>query len=314
VKINTGWDTGPATSYETLGSTLYGANYEIGTPTGTPAGQQILIETDSATGLPLIYADLAAASGATISALRLAVQTQKLLERDARSGTRYTEMLRAHFGVTPEDARLQRPEYIGGGLTPINTQAIPQTSATSGDSALAALGAAATLTGQHHFKYNATEHGFIIGIMNIRAELTYQQGLHRMWTRTTRYDHYFPVFAHLSEQAVRNDEIYLDNAGLDGNTFGYQERWAEYRYKPSRISGLFRSGATGSLDAWHSAQNFSTRPNLNASFMEDTPPFARNLAAGTDANGAKFLVDMLFRVTNTRAMPMYSVPGDMDRF
>lgn len=266
---------------------------------------------------PQIFADLSAATGATINALRLAVQTQRLLERDARSGTRYTELLRAHFGVTPEDTRLQRPEYIGGGRTSIQTQAIPQTSATGltgGTSSLGSLGAAATAADQHSFSYNATEHGYIIGLIHATADLTYQQGLHRMWTRSTRYDFYWPAFAHLGEQAIRNDEIYATGTATDTGVFGYQERWAEYRHRPSRITGLFRSTSTGTIDPWHLSQRFTALPTLNTTFIEDAPPLSRVLAAGTQANGMQILLDSVFRIKSTRPMPMFSVPGMMDRF
>lgn len=267
--------------------------------------------------VPSIYADLSQATGATIAALRLAVQTQRFLERDARSGTRYTELLKAHFGVQPEDFRLQRPEYVGGGKSSIQTQAIPQTSATGltgGATPTGALTGASTATGQHHFRYDAKEHGYLLGLIHFDAELTYQQGLHRMWTRTTRYDFYWPVFAHLSEQAIRNDEIYVDGGNNDPLTFGYQERWAEYRHKPSRISGYFRSTTASTIDPWHSAQKFTTLPTLNSTFLASTPPFARNLAAGSAADFQQFLLDMLFQITHTRPMPMFSVPGGMDRF
>lgn len=267
---------------------------------------------------PDIYADLSSATGATINALRLAVQTQRLLERDARSGTRYTELLRSHFGVTPEDSRLQRPEYIGGGHTPIQTSAIPQTSATGltgGTSPLGALGAAATATDSHTFSYHATEHGYIIGIVSVSAELTYQQGLHRMWTRQSRYDFYWPVFAHLGEQAIRTDEIYCTGQPqLDTAVWGYQERWAEYRHRPSRISGLFKSTSAGTIDAWHVAQRFTTQPTLGEAFIQDVPPLSRILAAGTQANGMQILFDSVFKIKSTRPMPMFSVPGMMDRF
>ncbi len=268
---------------------------------------------------PQVFADLSTATGATINALRLAFQTQRLLERDARSGTRYTELLRAHFGVTPEDQRLQRPEYIGGGRANINTQAIPQTSATGltgGSSPLGALGAAATATDQHSFSYNATEHGYIIGLAHATGEITYQQGLHRMWTRSTRYDFYWPAFAHLGEQGIRNDEIYFtgSNNPQDVAVFGYQERWAEYRHRLSRISGLFRSTSAGTIDPWHLAQKFTALPTLNTTFIADTPPLSRVLAAGAAADNMQILFDSLFKIRTTRAMPMFSVPGNVDRF
>lgn len=196
----------------------------------------------------------------------------------------------------------------------MQTNAIPQTSQT-GTTPLGALAASAVVTGQHNFTYNATEHGYIIGLIHVDAELTYQQGLHRMWTRQTRYDIYWPVFAHLSEQAIRNDEIYAQANTTDDDTFGYQERWAEYRHKPSRISGAFRSGnGVVDIDEWHSAQVFGTLPTLSSAFMVSNPPFARNLAAGLLAEHQQFLADMLFEVKETRPMPKYSVPGGMDRF
>lgn len=266
---------------------------------------------------PEIYADLSQATGATINALRLAVQTQRLLERDARSGTRYTELLRAHFGVTPQDFRLQRPEYIGGGRSRMQTQAVPQTSATDiegSSSPLGALGAAAVATGQHSFSYAAVEHGYIIGIANIRADLTYQQGLARKWTRQTRYDFYWPVFAHLGEQALLNKEIYCTGLSTDDDVFGYQERWAEYRYRPSQITGLFKSTSAGNIDEWHLAQEFSALPTLSSEFIEENPPIPRVIAAGEAAAGMQFLWDSVFRIKSTRPMPMYSVPGLMDHF
>lgn len=260
-----------------------------------------------------LYADLGSATGATINALRLAVTTQQFLEKDARGGTRYAEVLRNHFGITPQDARLDRPEYIGGGGHSFNTQAIPQTSATGltgGTSVIGSLGGATVGSGRHRFSYAASEHGFIVGIVNVRADLTYQQGVHRMFTRATRYEYYWPTFAFLGEQAIRNDEIYAIGNGQDYLTFGYQERWAEYRYRPSRITGKFRSYPTaGTMDAWHLAQSFSALPVLNTTFIEDTPPISRVVAAGTAANNQQFLFDSVIHLSATRAMPARSVPG-----
>ena len=310
---------GNPTPYDdTTGNTVTGwAGYYLTTAASTLA---VKAAGTSAGSNIQVYADLASATGQTINALRLAFQTQRLLERDARSGTRYTELLRSHFGVTPEDQRLQRPEYIGGGRSPINTQAIPQTSATGltgGASPLGALGAAATASDQHSFSYHATEHGYIIGLVNARAEITYQQGLHRMWTRSTRYDFYWPAFAHLGEQAIRNDEIYATGTdATDTATFGYQERWAEYRHRPSRITGLFRSTSAGNIDEWHLAEHFGTAPALNSSFLEDKSKatFERAISAGATANNMQVLLDALFKIKTTRAMPMFSVPGQIDRF
>lgn len=266
---------------------------------------------------PFIFADMSTATGATINAIRTAIQTQSLLERDARSGTRYTELLRAHFGVTPEDARLQRPEYIGGGRTPVQTQAIPQTSATGltgGTSPQGALSAQATIADQHSFSYNATEHGFIIGLVNVTGEVTYQQGLRRMWTRQTRLDHYWPSFAHLGEQSIRNDELYARGDANDALTFGYQERWAEYRDRPSMVTGLFKSTSAGTIDPWHIAQKFTSLPTLNTTFITQATPITRAMAAGAAANGMHVLFDSVFKIKSTRPLPMYSVPGFSDRF
>ncbi|AXH73817.1 MAG: major capsid protein [Microviridae sp.] len=285
---------------------------------GSGANSETLMAISGLTGAtaaePLypsnLYADLGTATGATINAMRLAVATQQFLEKDARGGTRYTELLRNHFGVTPEDARLQRPEYIGGGKTLIETQAIPQTSATvSGQTPLGQLTGQAVMTGQHHFKYHATEHGYIIGLMNITGDVTYQQGLHRMWTRTTRYDFPWPTFANLGEQAVLNKEIYCRGDAGDDLVFGYQERYAEFRYKPSRIVGLFRSTAAANIDDWHLSEQFLTLPALNATFIRQATPATRVLAAGAQANGLQILLDSVWNLRLTRPLPTYSVPG-----
>jgi hypothetical protein len=269
-------------------------------------------------GSDALYADLSAATAATINQLRQSFQIQKLLERDARGGTRYTELLRAHFGVTPQDYRLQRPEYIGGGSTYVNINPIAQTSATSVTGSatpqgnLAAMGTA--LAQGHGFTYAAQEHGYIIGLVSVRADLTYQQGLPKMWSRSTRYDFYFPVFATLGEQAILNKEIFVQGTAADNDVFGYQERWAEYRYKPSQITGLMKSTSAGTIDAWHYAQRFTSLPTLNSTFIQETPPVARTTAVGAAANGQQFLMDAFFDCKMARPMPMYSVPGLIDHF
>lgn len=260
--------------------------------------------------VPDVYADLSEATGATLNAIRLAVATQQLLERDARGGSRYTELLRNHFGVMPEDARLQRPEYIGGGKFFLQTQAIPQTSASEvGGTPLGELGAATLGSGPGSFSYTCREHGYIIGIINITGDITYQQGVHRMFTRLTRYDFYWPTFAFLGEQAIRNDELYADGSVNDTATFGYQERWAEYRYRPGRITGLFRSNVAGSIDQWHLAEDFASLPALNATFIQQATPLGRVLAADDLATGMQFLLDSVFEISCTRALPFRSVPG-----
>jgi len=293
---------------------------------GTEEGQMYAasnqsVHNSSATGAAedyQLFADLSSATAATINQLRESFQIQRLLERDARGGTRYTEIIRSHFGVISPDARLQRPEYLGGGSTPVNISPIAQTSATAtGASAtplgnLAAMGTALAMG--HGFTQSFVEHGHVIGLVAVRADLTYQQGLRKMWSRRTRYDFYFPVFAHLGEQAVLNKEIYTTGTSTDDDVFGYQERWAEYRYHPSQITSLFRSTAAGTLDAWHLAQNFSSLPTLNTSFIQDTPPVDRVVAIGSEANGQQFIFDSFFDIKAARPMPLYSVPGLIDHF
>jgi len=265
-----------------------------------------------------LYADLSSATSATINQLRQSFQIQKLLERDARGGTRYTEIIRSHFGVISPDARLQRPEYLGGGSTDINISPIAQTSGTSASGTTTPLGTLASmgtaLAHNHGFTQSFVEHGVIIGLVSIRADLTYQQGLQKMWSRSTRYDFYFPAFATLGEQAVLNQEIYVTGDTTDSSVFGYQERWAEYRYYPSRISSLFRSTAAGTIDGWHLAQKFTSVPTLNDTFIKDTPPVSRVVAVGASANGQQFIFDSFFDVKKARPMPMYSVPGLIDHF
>lgn len=272
-------------------------------------------EDPNNSGYPNIRADLSAATAATINQLRQAFQIQKMLERDARGGTRYTEVIKAHFGVTSPDARLQRPEYLGGGTSPVNISQVAQTSSTDGTSPqgnLAAFGTAA-FSG-HGFTKSFTEHCVLIGMVSVRADLTYQQGLNRMFSRSTRYDFYWPALAHIGEQAVLNKEIYAVGSGgsvTDDDVFGYQERFAEYRYKPSVVTGAFRSNAATTLDSWHLAQDFSALPSLNSSFIEDNPPVDRVIAVNTEPH---MLWDSHFELRCARPMPMYGVPGLIDHF
>lgn len=257
-------------------------------------------------------ADLSEATAATINSLRQAFQVQKIFERDARGGTRYTEIIRAHFGVTSPDARLQRPEYLGGGSTPVNISPIPQTSqtdATSPQGNLAAMGVAHLRN--HGFTTSFTEHCIILGIVSVRADLTYQQGLNRMWTRRGRFDFYWPALSHIGEQAVLRKEIYATGTADDEIVFGYQERFAEYRYKPSNISSIFRSTAPQSLDSWHLSQEFATPPVLGAEFIVENPPVDRVIAIPSEPH---FLFDSYFRMRCARPMPLFGVPGLMDHF
>ena len=263
-----------------------------------------------------LYTDLSAATAATINAIRTAFQVQKLLERDARGGTRYTEIIRSHFGVVSPDSRLQRPEYLGGSSVPVNIAPVAQTSASaiSGSATpqgnLSAIG---TLLSKSGFTQSFTEHGVIIGLANIRADLNYQQGMRRMWSRRSRFDFYFPAFANLGEQAVFSKEIYCTGDPADEDVFGYQERWAEYRYHPALITGRFRSTAASTLDSWHLAQKFSSRPLLNAAFINEDPPISRVSAVNTSLTN-QFIFDSFFNIKMARPMPMYSVPGAIDHF
>lgn len=248
----------------------------------------------------------------TINTLRQAFQVQKLYERDARGGTRYTEILRAHFGVVSPDARLQRPEYLGGSSTRIIINPVPQTNSTDSTSPqgnLAAFGL--TSDGHGGFTKSFVEHCVIIGLVNVRADLTYQQGINRMFSRQSRFDFYWPALAHLGEQAVLNKEIYAQGTDDDEGVFGYQERWAEYRYFPSQITGKFRSTYAQSLDFWHLSQEFESLPTLSPEFIEDTPPVSRVIAVPSEP---QFLFDSYFQLHCARPMPVYSVPGLIDHF
>lgn len=276
---------------------------------------EIAIKT-SAAGKPQIFADLAQATGVTINALRQAWLVQDLLERDARGGTRYVELIRSHFGVTSPDFRLQRPEYIGGGQTPLNVTPVAQTTADGGGG-LGALGAAGTAAGQHRASYAATEHGYVIGIVNVRTELHYQQGLHKQWTRLVRQEFYVPSLAGLGEQAILNKEIYFQGIAGDANddkVFGYQERWHELRTRYSEVTNLFKSTSAGNIDEWHLAQHFTPSPTLSAGFLSDDPPMSRVLAAGELAAGMQYLADILINRTAVRPVPTFGTPATLARF
>lgn len=259
-----------------------------------------------------LIADLSAASAATINQLRQAFAYQSVLEADARGGTRYVEMLKAHFGVVSPDFRLQRPEFLGGYSQRMDTHTVPSTLTYNEipQANLAAYGVTAARAGFHK---SFVEHGYVLGLVNARADITYQQGLHKMWSRQTRFDFYLPRLAHLGEQAVLGKEIYLDGSGGDESVFGYQERWSEYKYMPSRVSGLFRSNAiAGSLDFWHLALDFAeTRPELNDNFIQDDPPIERAIA---DTEDAHFILDSYFDIRHARPMPVYSIPAQLGRF
>lgn len=248
-----------------------------------------------------------------IEGIRQAVTFQHLMELDARGGTRYTEIIRAHFGVISPDARLQRSEYLGGGTQPVQLNPVAQTSETSGLNALGDLGATGTSYGGSRWSQSFTEHGVILGIVSIRADLTYQQGVRRFWWRQTKYDFYWPALANLGEQVTHSREIYCTGEGADLNAFGYQERWSEYREFPSMITGRFRSTATGTLDLWHAAERFATRPVLNESFMwvPNIPSRVFAEGAGAATNSQEFLLDIVFNIQAVRPIPAFSTPGVM---
>ena len=259
-----------------------------------------------------LQADLSSATAATINSLRQAFAVQRMLERDARGGTRYTEILRSHFGVVSPDARLQRPEYLGGRSTRVNINPVVQNSSTNDTSPqgnLAAFGVVGSETDVINRSF--TEHGYIIGMVMLRADLTYQQGLNRMWSRRTRYDFYWPSLAHLGEQAVLNKEIYAQGTEADEEVFGYQERYAEYRYFPSEITGRFRSTYAQPLDSWHLAQKFDSLPTLGPDFIVENPPLDRVVAVPSEPD---VLFDSLISIKAARPMPVYGVPGYLDHF
>ena len=286
-----------------------------GSPAYTAGWTQIAdirMEATGTNGRPAIYADLTAATAATINQLRQAFQVQRLYERDARGGTRYTEIILAHFGVQSDDARLQRPEYLGGGQSYFNVHPVVQNSAATDDSPQGNLAAFGTASVKGHgFTKSFTEHCLLIGLVSLRADLTYQQGMRRMWNRQTRFDFYWPAFSHIGEQAVLSKEIYCDGSAGDNDVFGYQERSAEYRYFPSMITGEYRSSFPQSLDVWHLSQDFGSRPVLNSTFIQEDPPLDRVIAVPSEPH---VLFDGYFELHCARPMPVYSVPGLIDHF
>lgn len=300
-------------------TTTYPANDSVYIDPGADDRTFFIREDANNPGFPAIYADLEEATAATINSLRLAFQVQKMYERDARGGTRYVEILKAHFNVTSPDFRLQRPEYLGGHTSKIASTVVPQTAPTNDTTPQGNLAAYAMVSDSGNgFTHSFTEHGYIIGLVSLRADLNYQQGLNRLWSRKTRFDYYWPALSHLGEQAILNKEIYAQGNGVvdgteivDNQVFGYQERNAEYRYKPNEIHGAFRSNYTTPLDMWHLAQDFTSLPLLNASFIEENPPVDRVLAVETEP---QVLLDIWHDFQSTRPMPVYAVPGLVDHF
>lgn len=301
--------TGSGTNTGT--STTWSSNVGLKT-TGTGASRRP-DTTALATGY--LTADLTTATAATINQLREAFMLQSLLELDARGGTRYTEILRAHFGVVSPDQRLQRSEYLGGGTNNINVQSVAQTAITAGSNPLGQLAAYATASSTSRdgigFTKSFVEHGYIIGLACARADITYQQGLNKMWSRSTRYDFFWPKLQQLGEQSVLNKEIYLDGSANDALVFGYQERYAEYRYKPSEIHGVLRSQYATPLDQWHLAEEFSSLPALNAAFIVQSTPIERAIAVDTEPD---IIIDIFYKLKCARPMMTYSVPAALGKF
>ena len=292
---------------------------------GTSAGQIKFFDTSdtpiSSTGsAPVgfeptnLWAQSSGGIGATINQLRLAFQIQKFYEQQARGGSRYTEVVRSFFGVTSPDARLQRPEYLGGNRVPINVNQIVQQSGTesSGTPQGTVVGQSLTTDKHSDFTKSFTEHGLIIGVMVARYDHTYQQGLNRLWSRKDKFDFYWPVFANIGEQAIKNKEIFAQGTDKDNEVFGYQEAWAEYRYKPNMVTGEMRSAYSQSLDVWHLADDYSTLPSLSDSWIREDKANIDRVLAVTSAVSNQFFADIYVKNYCTRPMPMYSVPGLID--
>ena len=272
--------------------------------------------TINASNTPQIFANLAAASGISVNSLRQAFQLQRLFERDARGGTRYVEILWSHFGVRSPDFRLQRPELLSTGYSPVNVHPVPQTSASGQTGATTTQGnlaafATASIHG-HGFTKSFVEHGFVIGLISVRADLSYSQGIERFWLHSTRYDHFWPTLSHIGEQAIFNQEIYLSTNNTQNNAaFGYTGRYNEYRYKPSLISGLFRPEAANTLDIWHLSQHFGSLPTLGSTFIVENAPMSRIKAVTSVPD---FIIDAEFNYKCARPMTVDATPGMIDHF
>lgn len=267
--------------------------------------------TAASNGLPDIYADLTTATAATINSMREAFQLQKFYEALARGGQRYTEIIRSCFGVLSPDGRLQRSEFLGGSSSPLMVSTVANTSATATEKQGKLAGFGQMMLQDSGFTKSFTEHGILMSIVSVRTDLTYQQGLHKKFSRSTRADFYWPQFSHLGEQAVLTQELYCDGSSTDDDVFGYQERFAELRYEPSRISSILRSVYATPLDAWHLSQEFGSVPSLSQTFIEDTPPMARVKAVTTEPD---YIFDSYFNIRAARALPTFGVPGLIDHF
>ncbi len=313
---------GTSALVKTIGDT--GATVSIGIDAADTASDALFdasgasLVIGSASSLNPLYADLATATAANINDIRLAFQTQRLLERDARSGTRYVEALKAHWGVTSPDFRLQRSEFLGGGSSRINVTPVAQTSgqATPVDAdALGQLAGFGTVSGTHSFSKSFVEHGVLLGIMNVRGDISYSQGIDRMWSKSTRFDFYYPVLSGIGEQSTLNKEIWNTTGSsqtANDGVFGYQERYGEYRFQNSKLSGLFRVDAASTLASWHLSEDFASLPTLGSAFIlaNTTVPLDRAIAVSTEPH---FVADIYFDIKAARPMPTYGIPGNMDR-
>lgn len=306
---------GVAGNSSATGTELIGIEYRGDGVTKTmgSGGPSVSAYNQTSTTNYNLTADLSGATAATINDLREAFMLQSMLELAARGGTRYVEILRTHFNVISPDFRLQRSEYLGGGSSRINSHPVAQTAPTSGSNYLAQLGAFATSSNDGHigFSKSFVEHGWVIGLAAARADISYQQGMERFWSRSTKYDFFWPKLQELGEQAVLNKEIYAQGTSADTDVWGYQERYAEYRYKPSQIHGQFRSTYSAPIDQWHMAEEFGSLPALNAAYIVSTTPITRALA---NASAPHLLMDAWFQYTHARPMLTYSTPATIGRF
>ena len=293
-----------ATTATSPGSTMHGL---FGVATADQLGENL-----DRSGL--IAISTGNAQAATINQLRLAFQIQKFYEKAARGGTRYIEVIKSFFGVTSPDARLQRPEYLGGNRLPIHIQQVVQNSGTqdSGTPQGTPTGLSVTSDTHSDFTKSFVEHGFVIGLMVARYDHTYQQGIERFWSRKSKFDYYWPVFANIGEQAVKNKEIYAQGNAKDDEVFGYQEAWADYRYKPNRVSGEMRSTASAPLDSWHFADKYTQLPTLSDEWIREDKSNVDRALAVTSAVSNQIFCDIFIQNRSTRPMPLYSVPGLID--
>lgn len=277
----------------------------------TLAAGYVVMKTSAPANGRLLYADLSNATASTVNDIREAIQLQRILEKDARGGTRYVELLQNFWGVYPEDHRLQRPEYLGGGSRPLRIDAIPQTSETGTTVQGTLAGVGYNQTAGIGFSRSFKEHGHIIGLVNVNCDQTWQEGVRRMWSRRTRYDFAMPQTAHLGEMAVLNKEIYVQGTSDDDEVFGYLPQWDDMRYFPSLCVAQMRSDHATSLDAWHLGYDHSALPVLNDTFIQDDPPIDRVVSVPSEP---QLIVDCYFDLVCARVLPMFGVPGMVDHF